>query len=369
MLQAAKGLIFGGLCLEGQEIALAQGEALLKKALEAQILADGGHVSRSPQILLDWACDCMDILMLVRKCHYTGHSDAFGVLAQTLDRMVQALRFFRCKDGKLPLFNGAQEGDANRLETLFRYADNRSRKVLSALPESGYERLVQDKTQIIFDVGVPPKRKHNHATHAGLLAFECSYGKERLIVNCGTHPVCPEWGHILKSSAAHSTLIVDERNSCEILPDGHIGRTPAAPKLRKTENRHGVLIEAEHAGYEVSLGLTHMRRLFMTERGHDIRGEDLLMAENTLKDEVGYAIRFHLHPRAQVTLVQGGTEALIKLPSGAGWRFRQDGASLGLEASIYLGKGTIPRKTNQIVLSGRFTGGLDVVKWALQLEG
>lgn len=81
------------------------------------------------------------------------------------------------------------------------------------------------------------------------------------------------------------------------------------------------------------------------------------------------AIRFHLHPRVIVSLVQNEEEALIRIPSGAGWRFQHTGGRLALENSIYIGAGSQPRRTKQLVIYGQMTGDQTRIKWALQREG
>jgi uncharacterized heparinase superfamily protein len=79
-------------------------------------------------------------------------------------------------------------------------------------------------------------------------------------------------------------------------------------------------------------------------------------------------VRFHLHPRVSVALIQGGTQALLRVPGGAGWRFTCGGAALGLDNSVYLGTGTAPRKTKQIVLTAALDTKTARIRWALQRE-
>jgi uncharacterized heparinase superfamily protein len=67
-----------------------------------------------------------------------------------------------------------------------------------------------------------------------------------------------------------------------------------------------------------------------------------------------FALRFHLHPGVKASLVQEGQAVLLRLPSGAGWRFRAEGANVAVEESIYVGGGDMKR-TNQIVISGGVT--------------
>ena len=105
------------------------------------------------------------------------------------------------------------------------------------------------------------------------------------------------------------------------------------------------------------------RRLYLAESGEDLRGEDAVEAEHGQP----YAVRFHLHPGVNASLQQDGEGALLRLPSGGGWRLRADGARITLEESIYLG-GAEPRRSEQVVLHGAADGSQHV-KWALRRWG
>ena len=65
--------------------------------------------------------------------------------------------------------------------------------------------------------------------------------------------------------------------------------------------------------------------------------------------------------------VDGTRKWLLRLPSGAGWRLRADGARMALEESIYLG-GPQPRRAEQVVLIG-YQDGPQQVKWAITKVG
>ena len=64
--------------------------------------------------------------------------------------------------------------------------------------------------------------------------------------------------------------------------------------------------------------------------------------------------------------------AILRLPSGIGWRLRSTDHQVALEESIYLGRRGEIRKTQQVVISGQ-TGAEDaagdmIVKWAIGRE-
>jgi len=200
-----------------------------------------------------------------------------------------------------------------------------------------------------------------------------SVGKERLVVNCGAALTDPsEWRRAQRATAAHSTLSLDDTNSSEVL-DGTggrwLGRRPRKVELQRDEDNGAVWLTMSHDGYVPQFGLTHRRRLFLDTDGEDIRGEDVLTGNAGRDQPPRFAIRFHLHPRVQAALNQQGGGALLRLPSGQGWRFRSAGGEIELADSIYLGRRGEMRRSQQLVLRGETQGGETLVKWALQREG
>src|SRR5690606_26749157 len=145
---------------------------------------------------------------------------------------------------------------------------------------------------------------------------------------------------------------LDNRNACEIKKDGHFGRRTRNVMMTREEESGACLIDGVHDGYVPLNGVSHRRRLYLSDQGHDLRGEETLTCGIGLSKPVPVEIRFHLHPRVLVSLVRGKTEALLRLPGGSGWRFAQTGGTISLENSIYLGEGCRPRKTKQLVISG-----------------
>ena len=67
-------------------------------------------------------------------------------------------------------------------------------------------------------------------------------------------------------------------------------------------------------------------------------------------------------------MVRGETAVLLKLPSGAGWRFRAQGGDMSLERSVYVGDGRNVNRSHQIVVSGDLGGQGARVKWRLSWE-
>ncbi len=365
-LESLTGLVYSGLAIPDGERWLDYALQSLAEETSHQILSDGGHISRNPETLLR-------VVMLLSDVRRAILSSGYALpekIQHALDRTAPALRFFRMSDKSFCLFNGAQEGDSSLLDKVILQADNKGR-IPRSLYQSGYERISQGRTQMIIDTGrLPPSPDDLHA-HVSPGAFELIVGRERVMVSCGSHPTNPQWQDMLRNTAAHNTLTVDHRNAIEIKKNGHIGRRPKkVESFREDLSDGSCLFTVTHDGYVPVNGLVHTRRLFVNDRGDDIRGEDTLTTKTgTLARPAGISIRFHLHPRVMVSLIREGEEALLRLPNGHGWRFYHEGTKLELENSIYLGTGIYPRKTKQLVLSAEMQDPTYVIQWALQKEG
>jgi len=357
-ITALKGLIYGALCLGGREL-VERRLALLEEEMERQILADGGQVERSPGKLLAVLRDLLEIRAALGSAQY----EVPEALQQAIDRMAPMLRYLRGGDGALARFNGSSGEDPLILSAVLEQASPRGKPAARA-PATGFERISAGKLTALVDAGAPPESPFDQGTHAGTLSLEVTVGRERLIVNCGAAP-CDgaRWQLAERATAAHSTVTINDRNSSELLRNGRIGGR-AARVTTETDNAGGAtLLDMSHDGYLRSDGITHRRRIFLSDEGGDLRGEDTLVG----RGGVPFAVRFHLHPGIGATLLQSGKDVLLRLPRDGGWRLRCN-EPLALTESIYFEDAPEPRRTSQIVISGTTGDGTTTIKWALRRE-
>ncbi len=139
-------------------------------------------------------------------------------------------------------------------------------------------------------------------------------------------------------------------------------------------------VMAAHDGYIDSHGLTHMRRIELSNDGRQVLGEDTLAAVSQNDQEkfdgvmdhaklqgIPFTVRFHLHPEVKAEIDMGGSAISLSLPSGEVWVFRFEGrANMTLESSAYLEKTRLkPRKSKQVVLSGVAMDYATCIRWTL----
>ena len=365
-LAALKGAMAAAIALQ-EDAYLQRAARFLPAEIERQFHPDGGHVERSPSMQLVALQDLIEIRNLL---HGAGMEPP-PHLAAVLDRAAPALRLFRHGDGGLALFNGTREEGSALIDLVLTQGQARGRAPLD-LPETGFQRMQAGRTLIIVDTGAPSAPRPGSAAegglpagadrfaHAGTLAFEMSVGRDRLIVNCGAAPAAEEaWRDALRATAAHSTLVLSDTNSAELRPEG-LGRRPDQVETARHESAGAQWLEASHDGWRRGFGAVHRRRLYLAESGDDLRGEDMVEVAGDAALP-GFAVRFHLHPGVAASLLQDESAALLRLPSGIGWRIRAKGARLTLEESVYIGGE--PRRSSQVVLQAE--EGETSIQWAI----
>ena len=360
-LRALRGLVTALAALKDQR-RLGAACARLSAEAKAQILPDGGHVSRNPQQQLAALMALID----ARDALSAASVEIPKPVMDAIDRAAPMLRFFRHGDGGLALFNGAAASDSDLIELVLQRSAAKGRPPAHA-PQAGYERLQAGHSLALFDCGTLPPAPFDGEAHAGALAFEFSHGSERLIINCGAYRGNDvQWRNAMRATAAHSTLIVADTASAAV-EHGHFATRPEV-KAQRNEQDGNIWVGGSHAGYVQNFGLRHERELYLAAGGDDLRGEDrLVVIGNGPPRGHGFAIRFHLHPDVQASTTQDGNAVLLKSPSGVFWRLKAAGAVMNLAESVYLGDGAA-RKTQQIVLDGHAGSTGASIKWALKRE-
>ena len=353
---ALKGLIYGAICLPGGDRRLGILLKKLEQEIDYQILEDGGHIGRSPAT----HHSVLRTLIEIRNILIASQNPPPEALQNAIDKMAPALRFYRHQDGGLSQFNGSQEDAAEQLDLTLIKADARGQPP-RRLPYTGYERLLSGRILLLADTGNPPPFGYDQFAHVGALSFEASIGRERLVTNCGSlYPDDSSWRTVQRTTAAHSTLSIDDRNSSQLIEEGGIGRRRADVSCERRDDDQSLAFVASHDGYQLILGAIHRREIRVSKEAEIIEGIDYIEGDEPRI----FTIRFHLHPDVSVSAAQGGQSALMKLTKGGGWKFSVAGGALRIDESIYLGEKK-PRRSRQIVIEGETSAGSTEINWSI----
>jgi uncharacterized heparinase superfamily protein len=354
-------LIYAGLCIAEQQAVVDRYTRPFCKELDRQILADGGHISRNPEALVELLLD----LLPLRQCFVARDRLPPKELTDAIDRIMPMLRFFRVGDGTLARFNGCGPTPTDALATVLAYDDIEGVPVRIAA-SSGYVRLECGSMFLICDIAPPPTGSLSTRTHAGFLSFEMSSSGCPIIVNCGAPPAeHDEWRLYARSTAAHSTLTFEDDSLAEFGGSANGGRPPVDAPLSGPANAQGAFsdqgdnlrIKGSHDGYMARYGVTHSRQMLIPPTGKLVSSEDKISAPRGLKSAEGliagaFAIRFHLHPSVSAKMADDGRSVALSLRNGEVWRINSNAPEVGIEESYFLADVRGPQPTAQVVLSG-----------------
>ena len=358
-LRALTAILLAGLCVAEQDAYLSSYLPSFTAELEKQILADGGHASRDPSDLIELL---LDILPL-KQCFVARQIDPPPALYDAIKRMTAMLRFLRLGDGSVARFNGMGPTFLDQVSTVLAHDDSNDMPYGLVAPQSHYARLAAGDVVVVADAGEPPPRYLSARAHAGCGSFEMSAGHEPLIVNCGA-PVdrSGEWSVVSRSTAAHSTLTIDDLSSARLIKaqERLAGRDmfwlggPKSVHHEIAEAESSVSVRIAHDGYRERFGLLHRRRLTLSKSGNEFEGYDQLSAlgDSAIEPKARFTIRFHLHTRVAAQLSRNTNAVTLTTVGGQIWRFLSEGAELDIEESIFFADPICLRRSLQIVLKG-----------------
>ena len=370
-ITAWSGVIAAALVVQGGPARLGRGESGLLRALAASLHDDGGIVSRSPdeQLML------VELLAQLRAVYYAGDREMPEALADALSGAVGALLGATLGDEALSSWQGGNMTSKRRIAAAVEGSGVRVRPLRQ--PRGwGYQRLEAKSTIALFDAAPPPPTRAFAGGCASTLAFELSEGANRLVVNCGgpgsAGGALPAGlVHALRSSAAHSTLTLGDRNSTAVHDDGSLGKGVSEVELVRDETAGVIMVEASHDGYVRRFGLVHQRQLTLAADGRELRGQDLLTLEGRRRraEPIPYAVRFHLHPDAEAATTADGQGALLRVRGRTVWQFRCRGGRLAIEDSLWIDADSRIRETSQLVVGGESPPDGTAIAWIFRRAG
>lgn len=369
-IAAWAGVVAAGLLIPGGEPRRLFGEAGLMRALDTGFFADGGLISRSPATLLE----TVELLAMLRHVYACRRERLFEPAQAALDRAVPALLGMLHGDGALASWQGGGPLAAERVEAAVAATGVRARPLRQAR-DWGYQRLTAGNSTVIMDAAPPPVSRLATGGCASTLAFELSDGVHRIVVNCGGAgmggaALPDELAEGLRTTAAHSTLILNEYNSTAIHPDGSMGKGVGEVELDRHESETGSRVEASHDGYVRRFGLIHRRTINLGADGRELTGSDVLEPTGRKhRDGVAFALRFHLAPGIEIAALADGQGALLRVPGGPAWQFRCTGGALSTEESLWVDGKARPRGARQLVVSGEANAEGATLGWVFKRAG
>ncbi|HUS95736.1 MAG TPA: heparinase II/III family protein [Hyphomicrobiaceae bacterium] len=373
------GLLTGALCIAGHDKQISRTETALVNELSKQLLADGGHISRNPAVVVDLLLD----LLPLRTCFHARQRAVPSQLQDAIERMHRFLRHMRLGDGSLGRFNGMGTTPIDNLATLLSY-DEATDQPLASAATSHYAKVSRGSLVLLADTGPPPPLRYAGQAAAGCLSFELSIGRQAVFVNGGKPgPAEQDWLSASRATANHNTLMLGAESSARMVRQALVQRLVGGVPIRLpnrawgwlTDHADSITLEGEHDGYMPQYQLLHRRKLVLDNNGTRLSGEDTIAspgATTRLPRDIPYSIHFHLHPALNCRMGEEPGLVIISIPgqpAGGGlWYFNSEKATISVEDSIHFADHSGPRRSQQIVLRGACFGDTRI-RWSLEQLG
>ena len=259
------------------------------------------------------------------------------------------------------LFNGNHEGENNNFD---QYLNNHGYKFKNnSLEAGGYAILKNKKISLVMDIGPTPEKKFSKNYQCGALSFEIISNNKKLICNSGYFQKTKhKLNDISRSSANHSTLIIDNHSSCKI-NSSKLEIENNLKILKKTTimEKNYWNICASHDGYNKRYGVIHEREIEFFPENYKFIGQDKLLKKKNFKSS-DFEIRFHLEPNVKIMKTQDGKSILIDIEN-EGWKFTAHGYTIDIETGLYFGKKNSFTENQNLFISGITQNEDQIIKW------
>ena len=349
-------IILTGLSYQDKDGYLDAGLNLLKKLVKFSINNDGFPKSRNIRQLNFY----LKYFILIREWLKESQTEIPEFINENIYYLGQAYAFTSQNDKCDLLFNGNHKSNSVDFDNyLRRFGYNFINKNNEL---GGYAFLNNKKLCLIMDIGPSPDKKFSSNYQAGSLSFEIISGGRKLICNSGYfQDVKHRLNEISKSSATHSTLILDDRSSCKFTTKKQIFEELKIIKKNIVFETNYWKINAAHDGYLKQYGIIHDREIEFYPEQMKFIGHDKIISKNNIKN-LKFEIRFHLEPSVKVMKTLDGKSILVDL-DGEGWKFTSDYNAINIDNGFYFGKKNSFIDNKNIFISGMTNVDNQTIKW------
>ena len=312
-------------------------------------------------------------LILIRELHKEAQKPIPDFLNEIISKCGNCYALLSCTNNQFPLFNGATEINYKDydifLKNLKYKFNNKDHEIADLI------KIKKKKFEFFIDCGNPPSSTFAKYYQAGCLSFEIVSNKQKVICNSGYGKyLSPSLSSISRSTAAHSTLYINDTSSCIFQKNQSINKVYGNSLIHKhkiikkdyTENKDFYSITAAHNGYEKKFGYIHTRSIKISKKEDKIFGHDELKKTKNFSNLLNYFIRFHIYPNAKIVKTMAGNSILISLSNGEGWSLLSETNNLEIEKNIFLGNKSKIINNESALMSGKMEKEIISIKWIIE---
>ena len=359
---SCSAVILAGLSYKNKDAYLDIGLNLLKKLIRFSFDNDGFPKSRNIRQLNFY----LKYFVLIREWLKESQNEIPEFINENIYYLGQAYVFTWQNNKRDLLFNGNYENNSVDFDNYLKRFGYNFKNQDNEL--GGYAILNNKKITLIMDVGSSPDKMFSSNYQAGSLSFEIISGGKKLICNSGYFQNFKhQLNKLSKSSAVHSTLILDDRSSCKFTKERNskskIFEGLKIVKKNIVFEKNYWKINAAHDGYLKQYGVIHDREVEFYPEQMKFIGRDKIISKNNIKN-LKFEIRFHLEPSVKVMKTLDNKTILIDL-DGEGWKFNSNNNTINIDNSLYFGKKNSFIDNQNIFISGMTKDENQTIKWEI----
>ena len=355
-------IILSGLSYKDEKF-LKNGLNLLKKIINYSFDNTGFPKSRSLRQLVFY----LKYFILIREFLKESQNEIPNYLDEIIFNLGQAYNLLNQSKNITYLFNGNHVSNNSDFNDYLKF---RGYKFKSHSNEfGGYALLKNKNSSICIDFGQAPEKKFSANYQAGCLSFEFTYSDNKLICNSGYFQNFKhQLNSISKSTASHSTLILDNSSICKFKKNNSgnylINKSYKIFNKKIINEKNYWNLTAAHDGYQKKYGVIHQREIEFYPEKNKIIGKDHLIKKKNFKS-TNFEIRFHFLSNSKITKTKDGNAILIEL-KGSGWKFTSENHLIDIETGLYFGNKNSFTENQNIFISGQTQKNDQTIVWKIE---
>ena len=351
-----------GLCYQSEKNYLSFGTNILKKISKLTLDNYGFPKTRNIKQLILY----LKYFILIREWFKESQVNIPEHIDETIFYLGQGYAFFEENYGSNFLFNGNNLSNNDEFNNYLKRLGYKFQNENYEL--GGYIKLRNKKISLTMDIGATPSLNYTKDYQSGALSFEITSNGQKLISNCGYYKKRDnKLNHLSKSSAAQSTLVIDDRSSCKFTK---INKSWAVKKGLKIIKKSSVFeknywkIVASHDGYLKKYNTIHEREIeFYPEKMSFIGTDKIIKKKNN--HNYKFDIRFHVEPSVKIMKTQDNKTILIQL-NDEGWKFTCDNCDIDIDNGLYFCKKNSYTEKQNIFIFGISNNQIESITWEIK---
>ena len=362
-------IILTGLIFKENDTNYKIGIKELEKTIKNYFDESGFPKSRNPEEVFI----SIKYLILIREWFKEAQRIVPNFLNEIINKCGNCYAILSSSNKQFPLFNGATEINHRDFDIFLKTLKyNFSSKDYHI---ADFIKIKKKKFEFFIDLGNPPPDKFSKNYQAGCLSFELISNKQKIISNLGYGKYfTAKLTSISRSTAAHSTLYINNTSSCIFQKNNVISKIYGNSlidrhkiiKKKFVEDKDFYSLSASHNGYEKKYGYIHSRSIKILKNNDKIFGFDKLIKTKNNHNPIFYFVRFHLYPGSRIVKTKGGNSILISLSNSEGWLLHCDKNNFEIEKNIFLGNKNKIINNESVFISGTSNKSIISINWTIE---